>query len=73
MKKRTSFQTELEDIINRYSMENGSDTPDWILAEYLVDCLDAFNRVCTKREKWYGRGPKYIPDNAPNAPGGSPS
>jgi hypothetical protein len=41
--------------INRYSAENGSNTPDFILAEYLVDCLAAFDRAVTKRAEWYGR------------------
>lgn len=52
------FQKELEELINRHSIENGSNTPDFILAQYMMDCLNAFNNVTTKREKWYGREPK---------------
>lgn len=52
----TEFQKELQNLINRYSQESGSDTPDWILAEYLADCLAAFDAAATKRERWYGRG-----------------
>lgn len=29
-----SFTEELKSLINRYSLENGSDTPDWLLADY---------------------------------------
>lgn len=47
------FRTELEHIINRNSKENGSDTPDFILAEYLADCLVAFDKAVTKRTEWY--------------------
>lgn len=32
-----SFQDALANLINAHSMENGSDTPDWMLAEYLLD------------------------------------
>lgn len=49
------FRHELEELINRHSMENGSDTPDFILCEYLMDCLAAFDRAVVAREKWYGR------------------
>ena len=51
----TEFQKELQDLINKYSQESGSDTPDWILAEYLADCLTALNAAIIKREQWYGR------------------
>lgn len=52
---KTEFRKELERLINKYSMENGSDTPDFILADYLVACLDAFDATVKAREKWYGR------------------
>ena len=52
---KTSFQKELENLINRHSMENGNDTPDFLLAEYLCDCLASYEVAVTKREKWYGR------------------
>jgi hypothetical protein len=37
--KEEKFRDELEELINRHSMENGSNTPDFVLAEYLVKCL----------------------------------
>jgi hypothetical protein len=49
------FRKELEVLINKNSLENGSDTPDFILAEYLAACLAAFDATIGKREKWYGR------------------
>jgi hypothetical protein len=58
----TNFSKELAQLINKYSLENGSDTPDYILADYLVDCLQAFNRTLIIREHWYGRGHKK-PEN----------
>ena len=40
----TEFRQELESLINRHSMENASNTPDWILADYLAACLDALQQ-----------------------------
>lgn len=51
----TAFEQDLRRLINKYSMENRSNTPDNILAEYLVSCLDVFNRTVAQRETWYGR------------------
>ncbi len=49
------FRSDLESIINRHSQENGSNTPDFILAEYLQACLRAFDLAVVARERWYGR------------------
>lgn len=50
----TDFRTELEQLINRHNRENGSDTPDFILAKYLSDCLIAFDAATRQRDTWYG-------------------
>ena len=44
------FTAELEELINKYSLEGGSNTPDYILAEYLTMCLKTFNKTMQKRE-----------------------
>jgi hypothetical protein len=49
------FREELEKLINSHNMENTSDTPDFILAEYLINCLVAFDEAAIARERWYGR------------------
>lgn len=36
------LEEEIREAINRNSFENGSNTPDFILATYLIDCLAAF-------------------------------
>lgn len=58
-RKKAEFKKELQtllgDLINGFSMENFSDTPDFILAEFLYDCLEVFNKAIENREKWYGR------------------
>ncbi len=50
-----SFRQELAALINRHSLENGSDTPDFILSQYVTDCLDAWDKGVARREEWYGR------------------
>jgi hypothetical protein len=57
------FGEELRSLLNRCSAENGSDTPDFILAEYLESCLRNWDRAVCAREKWYGREP--VPCEAP--------
>ena len=39
----SAFQDEIRAVITKHSKENGSNTPDFILAEYLVRCLEAFD------------------------------
>ena len=49
----TDFQKELEGLINKYSKENESNTPDFILAKYLAHSLKAFNTAIKSRDEWY--------------------
>ncbi len=49
----TDFQRSLRDLINKHSAENGSDTPDFILAKYLDSCLVAYETAVIEREKWW--------------------
>jgi hypothetical protein len=51
----TQFYRELSSLLNRYSKENGSNTPDFLLASYLTGCLRTFNSIVTAREEWYKR------------------
>jgi len=36
-------------------MESGSDTPDFILGDYLMDALEAYDRAVRRRQLWYGQ------------------
>ena len=51
-----SLVDEIRAVINRNSAENGSDTPDFLLAGYLNDCLITWDKWVAARERWYGRG-----------------
>ena len=48
-----SFGRELQALINKHSKENGSNTPDFILANYLKRCLNAFGVAVKERDDWY--------------------
>jgi len=56
---KVTFKKELEFLINRYSKENGSDTPDFILAQFLTGCLKSFDVAVSRRENWYGHTPEF--------------
>lgn len=51
---KLAFRAELENLINKHCMENGSDTPDFILADYLNRCLQNFDKTLNRRRHWYG-------------------
>lgn len=52
--KAPTFVQELESLLNRHSIENESDTPDWILMDYIRRSLDAWNNAVLLRDRWYG-------------------
>jgi len=65
---RPTFERELETLINKYTLEQGSNTPDFILALFLGRCLQAWNEATTTRERWYGRAmgdPQPLPSEPP--------
>lgn len=49
------LRKELTALLNRFSRENFSNTPDFLLANFLMECLQAFERASMQREKWYGK------------------
>jgi hypothetical protein len=49
----TTLQKDIEALINRHSRENESNTPDYILATFMLDCLRAFELASRERERWY--------------------
>jgi len=61
----SEFRKELAELLNRHSMENSSNTPDFVLADYLKSCLDVFNQATQARESWYGH--HHSPGNVDEA------
>lgn len=50
----SELKKELAAVLTRHDAENGSNTPDHILAEYLLGCLAVFDAATLAREAWYG-------------------
>lgn len=59
------LETDLAIALNQHCAENGSNTPDHILAQYLMSCLEAFNRTSRLREHWYGC--HHLPGHEPSS------
>ena len=49
-----TFEQELRHLINCHSVENESNTPDFVLADYIRDCLNAFTKATAGRDSYYG-------------------
>ena len=49
-----TFTEKLAELINRYSLENNSNTPDFLLAEYMIRSLSTFSSIIRKRDTWHG-------------------
>ena len=50
-----SLKEELTESIKKHSRESGCNTPDFILAEYLMGCLEAFEKATNTRTGWFGK------------------
>lgn len=63
--RATTLRVEIEAAISRTEAEHGSNTPDFVLAEFLTSCLRAFDSAVRARETWYGRDAGIGPDGTP--------
>lgn len=52
-KEKTKLEKKIADSINIECRENVSNTPDFILAEFMMICLEAFELTSNKREAWF--------------------
>jgi len=55
-----AFGVELIRLINKHSKENGSNTPDFILSQYLSGCLEVFDKTIKLREPIEMMSGKFI-------------
>jgi hypothetical protein len=51
----SEFRSCLKVLLNQHCAENISNTPDHILADYLLACLAGFDAAVNARSSWYGR------------------
>ena len=49
----SNFRIELKNLLNRCSMENGSNTPDYLLADFLTNSLNNFDEIIKMRDQYY--------------------
>lgn len=47
------MKEKLRTLLNSESRENKSNTPDFILAEFMMKCLGAFEEASNEREAWF--------------------
>lgn len=55
--RSSEIERELAAVLNRHSIDSACDTPDFILAAYLMDCLRVFNTNTRSRDRWWGWEP----------------
>lgn len=67
--KRQAMVRDIATVINKHSRENGSNTPDFILAEMMMTCLEAFEAASLRREKWYNKALSINGDAVPGERG----
>lgn len=60
-----SFKNKLREAINSCSLENASDTPDFVLTEFLVKCLDAFDSAVRERDTFHKNHPVIFTEKKP--------
>ena len=56
IEERQDYQEIVRDlakVVNKYSLEQESQTPDYILAEYMLKSLSDLNRLMRDRDYWY--------------------
>lgn len=58
-----TFKQKLAALLNCHSADNRSNTPDFILAHYLIGCMNAFDVAVNAREDYYGRERLHLGDS----------
>jgi surfactin synthase thioesterase subunit len=53
-----SLHEDIRATLNLHGRENESNTPDFILAGYLMACLMAYETATQSRDAWYGMAPE---------------
>ena len=67
-----TFKDQLTSLLNIHSAENRSNTPDFVLAKYLIGCLNAFDVAVNMREDYYGRSHHHLGSSVETEPTSEP-
>ena len=66
--RREQFRSELTKLVNKFNLEQAANIPDHVLADHMIDCMDALNYATYMRERSFGvslviGGPTVPPDS----------
>jgi len=53
---KTKFRIALQALLNEHGKETGSGTPDFVLAKFLEDVLEAFDIATRRRTAFFDEG-----------------
>ena len=71
MEINVRFRQELTDLINRHSIDNDTNTPDFILSQMMCRTIQDVYELNESRDKWFGKGQGFhevqetVVDNRP--------
>lgn len=67
-KHEETFETQLRRLLNTWSREASSNTPDFVLCQFMARSLEAFDGAVNARDRWYGFKPfdANAPTNEPH-------
>lgn len=57
MTEKEQLFEEIRKVINRNGLDTKSDTPDFILAEMVLDFIVAYSKAVKGRDNWFGYDP----------------
>lgn len=49
-----SLKRDLSKVMNNHGIDTGCSAPDYILAEYLIDCLKSYKKMDDANRTWHG-------------------
>lgn len=52
--EQVTLEKKIQQLLNQYSRESKSNTQDFVLAEYLISCLEAYEKAVTWRDRLKG-------------------
>lgn len=72
MSDNQDLLSRIRSAVNAASVENVSNTPDFVIAEFLVDVLGALNKAINSRERWYDKVATGDAEGSLNVPPAEP-
>lgn len=51
--KKRELMSELGGVVNRNCIDNDLGTPDYVIAQYLYDCLKAYADAKEENQRWH--------------------